>query len=132
HDGEVHEEEEFDHTLYLQSSSFDAVAGEYQDRDVVVPATGFARSKWFASGFCKSEKTQGLVLDDQLVHRKVMKGNLANTDIVADLDEETLKKAKALSQLKVPATVATGVVGLAGINWFFNRRNKVRRDSGRS
>ena len=126
HDGEVHEEEDFDHTLYLQSASFDSVAGDYQDRDVVVPATGFARSKWNAGGFCDAEKSQGLVIADRLVHRKVMKGNLANTDIVANLDEDTLKRAKTISQLKVPAAVASGTIGLAGLGWFFHRRNKVR------
>ena len=130
HDGEVHDEEEFDHTLYLQSAAFDAASGDYQDRDVVNPATGFARSKGKAADFCEVDKCKDLLVADQLVHRKVMKGTLANTDIVTDLTPKMIEKAKGVSQNTIPAAVASGAIGIAGLGWFFNRRNKVQEDKG--
>ena len=128
HDGEVHDEEEFDHTLYLQSASFDAAVGDYQNRDVVNPATGFARSKVVASACCEVKKCKEMVVADKLLHRKVMKGTLANTDVVVDLSPKAIEEAKGVSQYKIPAAVTSGTIGLAGLGWFFNRRDEVRRD----
>ncbi|MCH7229073.1 hypothetical protein [Haloferula sp. A504] len=71
HDGEVHEKEEFDHSLYCQ-----------------VEKTGlFALTRWeespgVAASFSKPSKSQGLLDKDKHVYRRRMRGMLDNEDVV--------------------------------------------------
>ncbi len=45
HDGEVHETEHFDHTLYLQNAAWDSVVRPFANPEYRDPTTGFVRSK---------------------------------------------------------------------------------------
>jgi hypothetical protein len=71
HDGEVHEKEEFDHSLYCQ-----------------VEKTGlFALTRWeespgVAASFSKPARSLGLLDKDKHVYRRRMRGMLDNEDVV--------------------------------------------------
>jgi hypothetical protein len=70
HDGEVHPEEEFDHTLYCQTRR-----------------GGFAMLRWdesprLASGFTDPQRGKDLLAEDQHVHRRSLRGKLLNADIL--------------------------------------------------
>lgn len=126
HDGEVHSREEFDHTLYLQSSQFDAACGDYQQRSRLVtdPATGYVRSKWPAKKFCYIPNSKGILSADQLVHRLEMKGMLKNTDVLArqNMSHASLQMQQSSSRSRAATTLFASVVGL---QWFCNRRNQI-------
>ncbi len=130
HDGEVHRHEHFDHTLFLQSPSFDEAAGDYRERPKLVAddATGYVRSKWNAEEFCDINAAKGILDPQSLVHLKKMKGDLENDDVLAGGIE--LERSKSISQWKKSSkttiAVSTGLVSVAGMAWFFNRRNKVK------
>ncbi len=121
HDGEVHASEKFDHTLYLQHQRFDESSGEYHNK--ADGLTGYVRSKWTAGEFMPSELPNGIVDPALLVHRRKMRGVLANRDVVA----EPLKlKSRSSGFLPMLPFIGTGVAALAGLGWFFKRRNQVR------
>lgn len=130
HDGEVHDRETFDHTLYLQSPEFDQACGRYvQDsRHVTDPATSYARSKWAAARFCDIGKSKGILDAEGLVHRREMRGVLANTDVVAKLSATTKKAGLPFADQGMAALAA--VSGLAGVKWFFDRRDRVAQQEG--
>ena len=73
HDGKVHLQEKFDHTLYAQAS----------------PKAGFRMNeKWVESGslasnFTSPEKSQGLIWDKGHVYRKRVVGLQKNEDVIA-------------------------------------------------
>ncbi|MDB4632189.1 hypothetical protein OAF96_02025 [bacterium] len=129
HDGEVHAREDFDHTLFLQTSSYDEACGKYKQRARLVTdsATGYVRSKWAAKEFCKVNKSKGVIDGDSLIHRLKMRGKLRNTDVLAKLDVTGQNKmdSRIGSFGKVSFTAAAGVAGLLGMSWFFNRRNHI-------
>lgn len=70
HDGEIHEKEHFDHTLYCQGngSLLDLSKWSESPRPAVV--------------FAKCGKTHGFVLPEQHVYRRRLMGKLPNGDIV--------------------------------------------------
>ncbi|TWU04014.1 hypothetical protein [Neorhodopirellula pilleata] len=78
HDGEVHEVEEFDHSLYGQHPNLDAAAGDYTDK--TVEATGMVRSNRPAAAFVDVKKSQAMVDGNLLVHRRKLGGRLPNQD----------------------------------------------------
>lgn len=67
HDGEVHEKEEFDHTLFAQSGG---IGGSWRE------------SEGLASQFMKCDKTGGLVMPDQHVYKRSIRGIEENGDIL--------------------------------------------------
>jgi len=69
HDGEIHPKEEFDHTLYCQGTGLNHHHWEESPR--------------LAGQFAKAEKSQNLLLSDQHVYRKIMRGMLVNGDVTA-------------------------------------------------
>lgn len=69
HDGRVHKTAAFDHALYLQRS-----AGE--------DAWKWTESPQPAGHFMSIDKCQGIVLKDEHVYRKVLRGRQANQDTV--------------------------------------------------
>ncbi|MFK7821310.1 MAG: hypothetical protein AB8G99_21525 [Planctomycetaceae bacterium] len=123
HDGEVHEREKFDHTLFLQAPEFDKVCGDYQQRAKLVAdrKTGYFRSKWPAARFCNVEKSKGIVAPGSLVHRLEMRGKLKNTDVLAHADLSHVKKTNTAAGLGLPGSI----LGLAGFKWFCDRRDHV-------
>lgn len=125
HDGEVHDRESFDHTLYLQSPEFDQACGPYVQsaRHVDDGATGYTRSKWAAARFCDIEKSQGILDAQGLVHRHEMRGVFKNTDVVANLSS-SIKKA-GFPSVNQSMTALAAASGFAGMKWFFDRRERV-------
>jgi len=72
HDGEVHDKEVFDHTLYLQAER-GPVRGGWEES----PGLPVTR--------VKCGLTHGMVWPEQHVYRNVMRGKFANGDVVVDL-----------------------------------------------
>ena len=72
HDGEVHDKEVFDHTLYLQAER-GPVRGGWEES----PGLPVTR--------VKCGLTHGMVRPEQHVYRSVMQGKFANGDVVVDL-----------------------------------------------
>jgi hypothetical protein len=72
HDGEVHDKEVFDHTLYLQAER-GPVRGGWEES----PGLPVTR--------VKCGLTHGMVRPEQHVYRNVMRGKFANGDVVVDL-----------------------------------------------
>jgi hypothetical protein len=72
HDGEVHDREVFDHTLYLQ-----AERGPQRG--------GWAESPGLPVTRVKCGLTHGMVRPEQHVYRSVMRGKFTNGDVVVDL-----------------------------------------------
>lgn len=70
HDGEVHANADFDHTLYLQAT------GNRR------PLAGWRESPRPASAFMEIEQTKGIVEAKAHVYRRELKGKLKNVDIV--------------------------------------------------
>ena len=68
HDGEIHAEAEFDHTLYCQGGG--------------INAKGWRESPRIAMQFVKAELTEGLVLPNHHVYQRKMRGMLANGDVL--------------------------------------------------
>lgn len=129
HDGEVHDKEGFDHTLFLQAPEFDEACGDYQQRRVSVidPETGYVRSKWNVGEFCDIEKSQGILAEDQLVHRLEMRGRLDNTDVIAKLDLTPTSTRRRLTPLHGTAALAC-IGGMAGLGWLIERRNRLAEE----
>ena len=67
HDGEIHEKEEFDHTLYAQGSG---IGGNWRE------------SAGLASQFMKCDKTEGLVQSEKHVYKRSISGLQENGDIL--------------------------------------------------
>lgn len=122
HDGQVHEEEDFDHVLYLQHAGFDSVVEDYKNYDHVDRHSGFVRSKWPASGYFPAERSQGLVEPSLLVHRTTLRGSLENADRVFAIQGDPLTPHLNWRRLLGywPWLVAVG-----GIGWFLNRRSRL-------
>lgn len=133
HDGEVHDREEFDHTLFLQAPEFDDACGAYQQRAQLIadPATGYVRSKWPAGEFCNSKTSRGVIDADALVHRLKMHGRLENKDVLARLDWSHTEHRSGLVRFGMwPAACA--LAGIASLKWLFNRRDLVTGASSAS
>ena len=124
HDGEVHESEEFDHALYLQHAQFDGQVDRYRNHDVEDEATGLVRSKYQVVNFAKFRDAAGVLKPDLLLHKKIMHGNLPNTDTVITVPGNPVKRSFSLRSW---LSYAPWLVGLAAIGWFFNRRSKIKR-----
>jgi hypothetical protein len=70
HDGEVHREAEFDHTLYAQARDENKFVRNWQE------------SPGLALQFTKEGKTHGMIRPNQHVYRRNMVGHLKNEDVV--------------------------------------------------
>lgn len=68
HDGQIHEKEHFDHTLYAQGGG--------------IHARGWEESPGIASQFVKVDRAQGIVASAHHVHRKQIHGLETNGDIL--------------------------------------------------
>lgn len=126
HDGEVHDQEHFDHDLFLQSPELDSLCGRYKERRELVrdKATGFIRSKWKAKRFCSIEACKGIVDGEALVHRFQIQGLKENKDAIVDLKSPGAPfQSMIFSNVKWPWV--TGLAAVVGAAWFFERRNKV-------
>jgi hypothetical protein len=124
HDGEVHELEEFDHNLFLQHAGFDTVVDTYRGPRVRDQATKHVRSKGIAGEYCMTEKTNGILSPELLIHRKMLYGLLPNKDTIVKIPGDPLVPGFNFRQLH---WIWPWAVFAAGIGWFFNRRSHVKR-----
>ena len=124
HDGEIHESEEFDHVLYMQHAGLDSRVYGYRNSHVADKSTGLIRSKYVASQFCDVDKSAGLVDGNLLLHRKIVRGNLPNTDTTFTFAGDPLKPTLNLRPL---LSYTPWLIVLAGIGWFFNRRSTIKK-----
>jgi len=122
HDGEVHDQEEFDHQLYAQHAGLDSQVYGYINSDISDSETGLVRSKYQAKSFCDTEKTKGIVVPNLLVHRQVIEGPEDNRDIRYEVSGDPLKPGLNLRFLRAysPLFVIGGVVA-----WFLARRSRL-------
>ncbi|MEL7336734.1 MAG: hypothetical protein AAFN70_11095, partial [Planctomycetota bacterium] len=127
HDGQLHDREHFDHQLFAQSNVLDEIAGAYRTPKHIDTTTGWTRSNRTAGDFMSMDKTLGLVAPNQLVHRKLMRGMLANTDTFASLDKFTYSAASS-SQFWIVGGIAA--LAAAPMAWIIRRRMQMsQRDS---
>lgn len=68
HDGQIHEKEHFDHTLYAQGGG--------------IHARGWEESPGIASQFVKVDRAQGMIASEHHVYRKQIQGLETNGDIL--------------------------------------------------
>jgi len=120
HDGQVHQTEEFDHVLYSQHASYDAVVGDYSER--VDSSTQLVRSQQVASQFLDVTKSKGLVDGQLLVHRRQMQGMLPNKDVWLAARGNATQPTLGMS-LRHSATLASTIWPLT---WVIHRRNQLR------
>ena len=124
HDGEVHESEEFDHALYLQHAEFDSKVSDYRNYDIEDRATGLVRSKRQVANFAKSNQAAGILKPDLLLHKKIMNGNLPNTDTTFKVLGDPVNLSFNFRSL---LSYTPWLVGLGAVGWFFNRRSKLKQ-----
>ena len=124
HDGEIHESEKFDHILYMQHAGLDSRVYGYENSHIADKSTGLIRSKYVASRFCDVDKSAGLIDGNLLLHRKIIRGTLPNSDTTFAFAGDPLKPSL---NLRPWLSYAPWLIVLAGIGWFFNRRSRIRR-----
>ncbi len=124
HDGKIHDEEKFDHVLYLQHAGFDSRVYGYKNTNVVDKSTGLIRSKFTAKHFCETERTHEIVSPNLLVHRKFIRGEHPNRDTeittVGDPENPTLN-------FRYWLPYAPWVLVGGAITWFLIRRSKIKK-----
>ena len=124
HDGEVHDFEKFDHVLYMQHAGLDSRVSGYQNSEVEDESTGLIRSKYPASRFCDVDKAQGLIDGNLLLHRKIVRGELPNTDTIISPQGDPLTPSFNFRSM---LPYAPWLVALGAIGWIFNRRSKLKK-----
>ena len=124
HDGEVHENEEFEHVLYLQHAGLDSRVYGYQNSDVPDKSTGLMRSKYGAREFCDIERAKGVIDGNLLVHRQIIRGVYSNLDaIIATVGDPTTPTLN----LRPLLAYTPWLVLIGGVTWFFARRARIKR-----
>ncbi|MEM0924426.1 MAG: hypothetical protein AAGJ83_00175 [Planctomycetota bacterium] len=126
HDGEVHDREEFDHTLYLQAPAYDSVVDDYEDSNYIDHSTGMVRSKRPASSFCKTDRTKGIVDGEHLIHKVEMHGVLKNRDVI----RSTTPPVRSAGVMPRPwpktlGSAAPFAAAAGGLGWYFSRRSRL-------
>jgi len=124
HDGEVHQREHFDHTMYVQSRDLDMAAGDYQGHKLWDLNAGWRRSPSHAQQFVDLKRGKKLVAGDLKVHRKTMKGSFANEDQIVSRQKLGKDSLGSVDPLAAPTSIALSSMGL-GSAWFLKRRQKV-------
>lgn len=124
HDGQVHDKEHFDHSLYLQDPSYDAVVGDYEDHDVLDPTTKLVRSDRVAKEFAAPDRTEGILTPDLLVHRKDLRGRHPNQDQIFGFAQASIVPPRAA---KWGLRGGAALIATAGLGWIIARRRKLAK-----
>lgn len=125
HDGEVHELEEFDHTLYCQLPEFDTRCGRYTGKSDA--ATRWVRSEHSAGNTVKESLAKGLVDPGKLLHRKNLNGNLENRDVFVSRTKLPIQQDRSSWQFL--RSFGGGSLALLGTSWLIHRRMKRMRST---
>lgn len=124
HDGEIHKSEEFDHVLYMQHAGLDSKVYGYENSHVEDKSTGLIRSKYRASRFCDVDKSAGLIDGNLLLHRKIFRGELPNTDTTFAFSGDPIRPSL---NFRPWLSYTPWLIVLAAVGWFFNRRSKLKQ-----
>ncbi len=130
HDGEVHDEEDFDHVIYLQHPEFDRVVGPYELPWTKDATTGLVRSKSRAGDWCQTQLTSGIVEPDLLLHRVELHGQLMNEDFIQNVSAERTGSWSRPQSLLDWWPALPALAGAAGITWMIGRRAKLMSNAG--
>lgn len=132
HDGTVHERDDFDHALYVQSPVLDARVSDYDGPSAIDKGTGFVRSQAAAKTFADAARSQGLLDGELLVHKVTMRGTLPNRDTFFNL-KQIAASPRGCSRCDVGSGSSDLVsvplpVGLtlAGLGFILRRRDALR------
>lgn len=125
HDGEVKATEQFDHVLYLQHAGFDSSVYGYRNCNLEDSVTHWVRSQRPASKVCDMNRAAGLLAGDLLLHRKLLRGERANDDIVVKAWGDPLNPTFNFRYLSTYAPWL--VMAFATLAWFFHRRSVVKK-----
>ena len=123
HDGEVHDKEEFDHTLYLQSEVWDAAVGSYDGPKGEDSATKWTRSRNTAESFMAKNLAGDSVDLSQLVHRKTVRGMFKNEDFV--VSNSSIKLPPRMNLFPWLAGGAGLLAMTSPLMWLMARRSKL-------
>ncbi len=123
HDGEVHDEEEFDHQLYMQMPSWDELVGDYTNKPD--SETDWVRSKEHAARTVQVEKSDGIVAGGQLLHRRTVQGLHRNEDVFSVLPRANDSVANSFGDARPLSLPWLGTIfGASALAWIFNRRSQ--------
>lgn len=128
HDGTVHAQDQFDHTLYVQDAILDDHAGAYEGPSDVDSHTGFVRSKEAASSFVAVDRAAGLVHPGQLLHKKTLVGMLPNKDTFVPLKGGAANGGCgrcAAGGPSVPTRLGPASAALTAFAWIVRRRDRL-------
>ena len=81
HDGEVHEQADFDHLLFCQHGEL----GEIPPGESIPSLEGWEESHARTESFVDPARTGGLVVERERCYRRVMTGTFDNQDVTVDL-----------------------------------------------
>jgi hypothetical protein len=128
HDGSVHDEDAFDHRLYLQSQRFDALVSSYEGPEHVDGRTKMVRSKDKVSAFSNIALSKGLLDPNLLVHRVLLSGRLPNRDTVFDLALGNMGAGcnRCHTGASDGGTLSSAMVPLGALAWIIARRKQLR------
>jgi MYXO-CTERM domain-containing protein len=133
HDGTVHAQDAFDHSLYLQDARFDARASGYSGPSAPDRSTGYVRSKSNLASFADVGRGAGLLDGSLLVHRTTMQGMLPNKDTLVSVNVAARSGSTGCGHCAVSPDMTASVSGpaslaLLGLSWIIRRRNDRARD----
>lgn len=118
HDGEVHDEEHFQHRLYCQDPAFDQWTAGTKYTQTTDRKTGLVRSERTAANFVDIARTRGIVDADLHVHRKTMNGRFQNTDVVLQTRQPAVIGANHLPTIRT----LTAASMFLPLSWIMKRR----------
>ncbi|MDB4477107.1 hypothetical protein N9018_02770 [Rhodopirellula sp.] len=124
HDGEVHQRENFDHTMYIQNPEIDLAAGDYQGHKLWDLKSGWRRSFAEAEKFIDLERAQGMIAGHLRVHCKIMKGKFANKDQIISRQKLQTDLLGSFAPLAAPISLTLCSAGLGSV-WLLNRRGRL-------
>jgi len=126
HDGEVHDREHFDHTLYMQHAGLDSIAGDYINYDVRDSRTRLIRSADVARASCDMDRSGEIIAPELLVHRTDIFGEQKNEDIVYAIEGDPRKVSRSLlSRIRF----WHWLIPVLAMSWFFRRRSRLKRNA---
>lgn len=124
HDGAIHDEEDFDHVLYMQHAGLDSRVFGYRNSEVCDATTGLIRSENEAKHFCKLDRAKGMIDGNLLVHRQILRGQKPNQDTEVKVLGDPERRSVNFRPL---VSYAPWMLVPEAVGWFFWRRGQVKK-----